>query len=55
MRYIWDEQVVLDDAKLRAALPGFRETPLREALTTTLMAWAARAGAPLSRSLANAA
>jgi nucleoside-diphosphate-sugar epimerase len=55
MRYLWEEQVVLDDAKLRAALPAFRKTPMREALTTTLLAWAARAGVPLSRSLANAA
>jgi nucleoside-diphosphate-sugar epimerase len=55
MRYLWNEQVVLDGTKLQATLPAFRTTPFREALTTTLMDLAAKAGAPLSRSLANAA
>jgi nucleoside-diphosphate-sugar epimerase len=55
MRYLWNEQVVLDGTKLRAALPDFRITPLGEALTTTLMALAERAGVPLSGSIAKAA
>jgi len=55
MRYLWDEQVLLDGTKLSAALPGLRATPLREALSLTLLALAARAGVPLTRSLANAA
>jgi nucleoside-diphosphate-sugar epimerase len=55
MRYLWNEQVVLDGAKLRATLPDFRTTDLREALTATLMVLAARAGVPLSRALPKAA
>jgi hypothetical protein len=55
MRYLWNEQVVLDGTKLRAALPDFRITPLGEALTTTLMALSERAGVPLSGSIAKAA
>ena len=51
MRYLWDEQVVLDGTKLRATLPSFSETPLPEALTSTLLTLAARAGVPLTRSL----
>lgn len=36
MRYLWEEPVLLDGAKLRAALPALRVTPLAEAVGTTL-------------------
>lgn len=50
MRYLWNEQVVLDGEKLRATLPDFRTTRLDEAVMTTLRALADRAGVSLTGS-----
>ncbi len=36
MLYLYDQTIVLDDSKLKKALPGFRPTPLPEAIRTTL-------------------
>jgi nucleoside-diphosphate-sugar epimerase len=36
MLYLWSGTVLLDDTKVRAAFPDFRETPLNTALTETL-------------------
>jgi len=36
MRYLWTEPVLLDDAKLVAALPNFEKTPIKEAVTQCL-------------------
>jgi nucleoside-diphosphate-sugar epimerase len=36
MRYLWDTPHRLDGAKLAALLPGFRETPLQQALAQAL-------------------
>ena len=50
MRYLWNEQVVLDGQKLRGALPDFRTTPLDEAVMTTMRALADRARVSLPES-----
>jgi nucleoside-diphosphate-sugar epimerase len=36
MRYLWTVAHGIDDAKLRAALPGFRQTPLPDAIAACL-------------------
>ncbi|APX11044.1 NAD(P)H-binding protein [Tateyamaria omphalii] len=36
MRYIWHRPHQVDGTKLRTALPGFRETPVQEAIATSL-------------------
>ncbi len=36
MRYLWGQELALDDAKLRAALGELPQTPLQDALTRTL-------------------
>lgn len=41
MLYLYENTIVLDDAKVRALFPDFRETPMTSALTTTLD-WFAR-------------
>lgn len=40
MRYLWEQPLTLDDARLRALLPEFRPTPLDRALRTELAALA---------------
>ena len=37
--YLFDEAVILDDPERRRLLPGFRQTPLPEALEATLAQW----------------
>ncbi|MBC8153382.1 MAG: NAD(P)H-binding protein [Bacteroidetes bacterium] len=41
MLYLYENTIVLDDAAVRAVFPDFRETPMTDALTTTLD-WFAR-------------
>lgn len=36
MLYLYDNTVLLDDAKVRSLFPDFQETPMADALTTTL-------------------
>lgn len=43
MRYLWEQPLTLDDARLRALLPNFRPTPLHHALRQELVALGAPA------------
>lgn len=36
LRYLFDQSVILDGSKLRRTLPGFKETPIAEAIRVTL-------------------
>ena len=36
LRYLYDKSVILDGSKLRRTLPGFKETPIAEAIRVTL-------------------
>lgn len=54
MRYLWDEPVIIDDAKLRATLDDVPHTPLDEAVAMTLAANAPQAAEQSSATLTEA-
>lgn len=51
MLYLYENTVVLDDRRLRALFPDFRETPLEKALADTLAWFRSRQKAPVQANL----
>jgi hypothetical protein len=39
MRYLWDGSLVLSDEKFRGLVPGFAQTPIEDAIKTTLASY----------------
>jgi hypothetical protein len=39
LRYLWDRSLVLSDEKVRRLLPGFVQTPIEDAIKTTLASY----------------